>query len=1668
MNAVLKPAAAGSAIECIVATTESQREVWLGATLSTEASMAYNESVLLRLRGPLERAALSRAMTLLVERHQSLRATISPDGAFMLVSQPGEEPLLHEDLSGLEPEARERALRAAHAEAVCTPFSLEHGPLFRAVLFQLGDTEHELVMSAHHVVCDGWSWSVITEQLGHLYAQETGVGLKLKAAPLFADFAAEESTEAAQPAMQAHVDYWLERFSGSSLPVLELPLDHPRPATRTFNSRRAERLLDRRLVASLRTTSTRAGVSLFTGLLSGFVATLHRLTGQDDIVVGIPASGQLAHDMPGLVGHCVNLLPLRLAAPADLRFDALMEECSTAVLDAFDHQALTYGALLGELSLQRDASRLPLVSVAFNVDPDVAASAQSFPGLSVTQDTIARQYENFEIFLNLRPLDGGLQIEAQYNTDLFDDVSVQRWMDMFECVLQSAAHNPGETIGRLEVLSAEGARALVALQPARVPLEGAPLAHAGFMARVLLQPDHPAVRDGARSCSYRELDVLSNRLAHALRARGVRRGQHVGLCLERSLEMVVAMMGILKAGASYVPLDPAFPQARLDYYAGDAKLALLLTSTDIAAAPRDWRADAGERIFEIDRDTAWRQASPEALAPSADDAGPEDASYVIYTSGSTGLPKGVIAHHRGVAHLLQWMQRQSGIGPDDRIAAVTTLSFDMAVPDLLLPLAAGAELVVVQREVAMDGNRLSKMLDDEKITLLQATPGMWQLLMDAQWRGAPGFRGWTGGEALRPSLALALCERMEGLWNGYGPTETTVYSTAWRVRPEDIASRGVSIGQPVDNTEIWILDANLQPCPVGVPGEICIAGEGVSLGYLDRPELTAERFVTVRVLGTAKKIYRSGDRGRWRNDGLLDHLGRLDFQVKVRGYRIEPGEIEVRCTEVPGVSRSVVVAREDNPGDVRLVAYLALTPGASFDLDALMVHLRKHLPAFMLPQHVVTLPALPCLANGKVDRVALPPPQAVSRDEVRRGAAPRNDHERRVLAAMEKVLSLPGLDMHDDFFTMGGHSLLAARLTTLLSREFQVTLPLRSLFEAPTAQKLALAIQALQGAGVGLEAPIGLAAGRDSAPITLQQERIRFMEELHPGRSVYNAPSAQRLVGALDAPRFEAALREMIQRQPSLRTRMGVDAQTGKPRQLISQSVEFALPLVDLRGLPADQREAELAERMQELADRPIDIHQAPMAHATLFQVDDNEHVFMFVPHHLVWDGWSFDLLQNELSTLYDAAERGRPHNLPALATTYGDYAEWLATWMDSPACEAQVEFWRRRLDGAKAARMPRTDMPRRAGKSGQGGAHWITIDLQTTQRLRDIARGMDVTLSMLTFGVYALTMARVIGTDSIVIANPVRGRQQAETEDVMGFFNNVLPVSLAVDLTRPLPEFMRYVKQELLSMMNNQQVPFERLMAEPGYANQIKTSGPYQAMFSFQDARERARSIGSLQTRQVHVLQHGATDDIGVWLMDKPFGLEGSLIYNADVYLRETGAQLRERYLEVLRRVVEDPQATLADIASTEGSTSAAYLRKMAAVEPDGTGQSPQAPAAQGAQRKAGLSLLSPEHAPLAQIWAGVIGIDVDDIRASDNFFDLGGDSLLVLRAVQQGAQTLGYRVEPRRYLFENLGQIASSARSAPEGVPSDLAELASGTAANAQRGGLLARTFGGWLRKG
>ena len=1415
------------------------------------------------------------------------------------------------------------------------------------------------------------------------------------------------------------------------------------------------------MTSGLRKLSASAGRSLYATLFGGFAALLHRLTEQEDLVVGIAAAGQMASEMHSLVGHCVNLLPIRIAADAQTTFDALAGRASSTLLDSFEHQNLTYGTLLKKLPVARDPSRLPLVSVLFNVDSQ--APVVELPGLTVESSTIPRAFENFELFLNVVPQAGGMQMEAQYNADLFDQSTISRWLSMYECLLRSALRDPLQTVAELDLLSATDIRALVDMQPAPLPLAGLALAHAGFAAQAAVQPERPALRHGAEQMSYGELEAQSNKLAHALRARGVAREQRVGLCLERGNEMVVALLAVLKAGAAYVPLDPAFPQARLDYYAQDAQLSLLVTNSSVAAAPRAWCVDAAQRVLLLDLDQDWKQQSASPLAPSGLDAQSEDAAYVIYTSGSTGKPKGVCVPHRAVANFLQSMQREPGIAAQDRMAAVTTLSFDIAVAELLLPLAAGAEAVVVPRDVAMDGNRLRALLEAEQITVLQATPGMWRLLLDAQWPGAPGFRAWIGGESVPADLALELLDRATELWNLYGPTETTVWSTIWRMQRDAIATRGVSIGRPIANTTVWILDAQRRPCPAGVPGELCIGGDGVTLGYLERPELTAERFVDVVIDGKSQPMYRTGDRGRWRNDGLLEHMGRFDFQVKVRGYRIELGEIEARCNETAGVARSVVVAREDQPGDVRLVAYLALSTQQSFDAAALDRHLRNVLPQYMVPQHVVMLDALPLLPNGKIDRKALPPPEATA--NARQGSErvpPRTERERVVLEAMERVLNVPAMGIQDDFFALGGHSLLAARLATLLSREFDLMVPLSKVFESSTAERLAAAVGSLSDAGVARRITITHQRNRRHAPLTPMQERIRFIEELHPGRPVYNAPSGHRFLGPLDLVKFKAAFCEIVRRQSALRTAIGSDPQTGVPVQVVADAVEFDFPLIDLSGLPEEEREASLKLRMQKVADESIDIHRAPLFHVALFRLTANDHAFVFVPHHLIWDGWSFDLYQIELAAIYAAMQRDEPHALPPLAVTLGDYGQWYQDWMAQPAFLEQVSRWNALFAKAPTPRAPRTDRRRRAGMSGEGGSHWISVEKALADKLRQVARQHDVTLSMLMLGLYAAMMAGVIDTDAVVIATPVRGREAPELEPVMGFFNNILPLPFRIDRAQQLSDFLRDVKRDQIAVMDIQQVPFERLVSEPEFAQRAQGSGLYQALFSFQDARERPLEFGDLRHQQMHLLQRGATDDLGLWLMDKPQGLEGAVVYNADIYLSETGAAFKDRYLELLRAVVERADCSIGQLLDPGESASAQYLRRLAWHNAaPATPLAVDAAASAAKAVDAGATLLD-EEANLARIWASALHIDISEIRANDNFFDLGGDSLLAMRVIQTAEKVLGFGVEPRRYVFESLGQLALANANAVE-PHGNAQQPEAGTAQN----GFLGRVFGAWRRK-
>jgi amino acid adenylation domain-containing protein len=1497
-------------------------------------------------------------------------------------------------------------------------------------------------MTAHHIVCDGWSWGVLTEDLGALYNEAVGGAPGPAAADDYADYLVWQAQELSGPALAGHEQYWVNRFSGKVLPVLDLPTDRPRAAVRSFSSRRVDHLLDAALVTRLESRASGWGLSLFAVLLGAFTGTLHRLTDQDDLVVGVPSAGQSASGLGRLVGHCVNLLPLWVRANREQPFQDLAQSCSAALLDALEHQALSYGALLSRLSLHRDPSRLPLVSVMFNVDPTPSRQHDLFSGLACEVRTPARDFENFELFVNAsRTPDGGIRLESQFNADLFDAATIERWMRCYETLLGSVAADDGRPLSRLDCLHSTDLSALKALQPAPVTFPGPALMHAAFSRQAATVPQRVALGDGRSHWTYQALDERSNRLAHRLQERGLGRGDRVGLCLNRHADMVVALLAVLKSGAAYVPLDPGFPTARLAYYAADAQLALLLTESGIASAPTEWREDAATRVMMLDRDVDWDKASP---APLPEQAHPEDLAYVIYTSGSTGKPKGVCVPHRAVANFLVSMQQTPGLGPEDRLAAVTTLSFDIAVLELMLPLSVGAQVMLIPRETALDGIRLAALLRESGATAMQATPGLWRMLLDAGWKGGAQFKALVGGEALPADLARDLLAHHGEVWNLYGPTETTVWSSVWRVDAETLGRHGVSIGRAIDNTTIWVLDGEGQPCPAGVSGEIHIGGQGLATGYLGRPDLTAERFVADRFAGTSGPLlYRTGDRGRWRNDGLLEHQGRLDSQVKLRGYRIELGEVEACCRTFPDVADCVAVVREDQAGDPRLVTYLVLAGDsqvAEQDLQRdILQHLRMQLPDYMLPQHVLTVQALPRLPNGKLDRSALPVPgTTVSADKPPR-IAPRNDLERSIATAMETVLKLPGLSVDDDFFALGGHSLLAARLATLLNAELGTRMSLRTLLETPTIARLAAHVggsthQSLPSLGIGLE----LDPTQRSAPLTPMQERVRFMAELYPDSAAYNTPSAHALSGPLDLAALRRAFSAMVQRQPALRTHVAVTEAGGFEQRAVDE-LSAELPLIEA----AD--DADLQARIDALARRPIDLYTAPLFHAALFRVRPDEHVLVFVPHHLIWDGWSFDVFYAEMSALYMAEIGEAALTLPPPGASPLDYARSYMRWLKGAEAAAELVYWRLRFGRLGQARALPTDRPRRVGgMSGRGGAEDLLLEASTVRRLRARAQAEGCSVSMLTLAVLAVLLASVAQSQTLVLGVPVRGREDAGLEGVMGYFNNLLALPVEVDPAWKFSELLQAVKLEFAAATSNQRIPFEEVSALPEVIAKASAAGLYQATYSFQDMRERCTSWGPLRHRRVSLFQGSVTEEFGLWLADLGEQIGGGIVFNADLYTPATAHALGRRYVELLDQVLDHADPDLRSLLAPSATPAALHL---AALRDGGLvgGTPAKARAHAGIGRVADAAALKPAEEALARVWATNLNIDIALIRAGDNFFDLGGDSFLAMRTVEAAMVQLGVRVDARRYIYETLAQIAGSRVGPPTTQDANVGQAAS-----------------------
>ncbi len=848
-------AAASASETVVVPLTEAQREVWLATRMGDDASCAFNESVTLALDGPLDAARLRAALQALVDRHDALRASFAPEGDVLRVAPHVAIDVPLTDLTALDAAARKRELAALVDAEAETPFDLVRGPALRLRLVALAPERHVLLLTAHHLVCDGWSTNALLAELGPLYGSGGGAGT-LPAAAQFAEYSRWEEETRRSAEGSATEAYWLAQYRQPP-PFLELPTDGPRPGVLTYAGATERRTVPRAILDAVRKAGARQGCTLFATLLTAFDVLLHRLSGQDDVVVGVPAAGQSAFGREDLVGHCVNFLPVRSLLPEGASVRDLLKATKARVLEAYEHQNTTYGTLVRKLALPRDPSRLPLMEVQFNVEK--VGSGLALEGLHVSADPNPKKYANSDIFLNVIEGPDGLVLDCDFKTELFSKATIRRWLGHFETLLEGLAGDPDARVDELPLLTkVERAHALAAWNDTSVVWPAPHTIHELIEKQAEATPDAPALVAGTGTLSYRELLARAGRLASHLAARGAGKGTLVALCLERSADMVVALLAILKTGSAYVPLDPAFPKERLALILEDAAPALLVTSSALAAELPGHRAT----VVRLDADADAIAAAPAPRAPAAVAA--SDVAYVIFTSGSTGRPKGVAVSHGAVVNFLRSMAREPGLTAQDGIVAVTTLSFDIAGLEIYLPLSVGGRVILATREDASDGNRLLALLGRPDATALQATPATWRLLLMAGWSGGKPLKMLCGGEALPRDLANDLLARGRELWNMYGPTETTIWSSVARLEP---GSGPVPLGRPIANTQFYVVDARLQPVPPGVPGELVIGGAGVAEGYWGRPDLTRERFVPDPFSKTeGARLYRTGDLVRMRDE----------------------------------------------------------------------------------------------------------------------------------------------------------------------------------------------------------------------------------------------------------------------------------------------------------------------------------------------------------------------------------------------------------------------------------------------------------------------------------------------------------------------------------------------------------------------------------------------------------------------------------------------------------------------------------------------------------------------------------------------------------------------------------------------------------------------------------
>ena len=1515
----------------------AQERLWFLDQLAPGRAL-YNVAAHRRFSGALRVEVLRGALRELVRRHETLRTTFAAADPFALqvIGEPAPTELGVVDLAALPAAARQpEAMRIAAAEAA-RPFDLARGPLLRARLLRLAAQDHLLLLCLHHIVTDGWSMGVLASDLAALYdAGAAGLPSPLPELPIqYGDYALWQRQALANGELAGELAFWKRRLAGAS-GDLALPFDRPRPSSPTYRGGRVSAALPASAALGLRQLCRGEGCTLFMGGLALLCALLARYSGQEDLCVGTPVAGRHELATERLIGLFVNTLVLRAEVAPELSFRALLAAARETLLAAEAHHRLPFEQLVEELRPERRPGANPLFGVMYLLEsiPTPGEPPAGEPPAEAAASP-AEGVARFDLCLTL--VDAGrLGAALDFSRDLFDRVTARRLLGHLERLLASAVAVPDRRASELSLLADEERWQVVAEWNAAAACSGGGggelCLHELFAARAAAAPAAPAVSFQGETLSYGELERRANRLAHRLRRLDVGPEVRVGICLERSLELVVSILAVLKAGGAYVPMDPDDPPARLALLAEDSGIAALIT----LAALRGRVPGHSPAVLCLDGPAA--AATAESELPPAAGARLDNLAYVIYTSGSTGRPKGVQVSHGNVVRLLAATAAGVRFGAGDVWTLFHSFAFDFSVWELWGALAHGGRLVVVPYWVSRSPLDCWRLLASEGVTVLNQTPSAFRQLVEALAADGVAADACSrlrliifGGEAIEPgSLAAWMArqgQRRPRLVNMYGITETTVHVT-WRpLAASDLGGPVNPIGRPIADLAVFVLDRHLAPVPAGATGEIYVAGEGVARGYLGQPALTAERFLPNPFSGLAgaspagSRLYRSGDLARCLADGQLAYLGRADHQVKLRGYRIETGEIERALEAHPAVRQAVVAARRDGPaGETRLVAYVVPRPGtAALAPAALRAWLRERLAAHMVPAAIVELAALPLLPSGKVDRRALLAVPAAGREEDEAGGrGPRTPVEEVVAGIWCEVLRWPRVGMEQSFFDLGGHSLLATQVMARLRAALAVELPLRVLFESPTVAALARAAEheLRRGATVRLPPLTAVPRGRP-LPLSFAQQRLWFLAELEPASPAYNLPVARQLDGELDLAAMARALREVVRRHEALRTRFVV--RDGEPEQVVDPPPPAALPLIDLAALPAAPQAAELARLAADAALRPFDLARGPLLRAGLARLAPDRHWLLVTMHHIVGDGWSLAVFERELSALYEAFALGLGSPLPELAVQYADFAVWQRAWLGGEVLDRLLAYWRERLAGAPAALCLPVDRPRAPAPSGRGVRCGGPLPAALAAGLRQLGSREGATLAMIMLAALAALLYRYTGERDVVLGTPTAGRKRLELEPLIGFFVNTLVLRLQAAGEMSLRQLLARARAALLEAHAHDELPFEKLVEELRPERTLGQSPLFRVMLATEEAA--AGVPGGVEGRAAGASPPARRSlpvkfDLALVVAPRGEGLETAFDYRQELFDAATVERARCHLERLLESAVAAPESRLAEV---------------------------------------------------------------------------------------------------------------------------------------------------------